>query len=107
MPIKQGQYVGHRLHENSERAGLRGTSRRRRRSSGLYFYTFPADGTADTPDRQRASYYLYNADVECGTAGRQPAGDEVQEEEEEGQEEERRRGQEEEKGLQEEEKKKK
>jgi hypothetical protein len=71
MPIKQGQYVGLDF-TGATAAGLRGQSAPGH--PGLlehYFYTFPADGTPDTPTGQDPAIYLYNADVRCG--GAEPA----------------------------------
>jgi hypothetical protein len=63
MPIKLGQFVGIDFMDSTA-AGLRGFG-----GPGFleaYFYTFPADGTPDTPTGEDAAIYLYDADVECG-----------------------------------------
>lgn len=67
MPIKQGDYVGLDFMD-SDQPGVHGYYEGGAGIVGIYFYTFPADGTADAPTlTPEQSYYLYNADVECGT----------------------------------------
>jgi hypothetical protein len=68
VPIKQGELVAldfmdsntvaiHYYYENNP--GIQ----------EAYFYTWPPDGTPDSPTGIETSYYLFNADVACGTGG--------------------------------------
>jgi hypothetical protein len=72
MPVKRGQFIGLEFMDAtvvSVRYFYGGPGGG---FASTYIYSFPADGTPDTPTGNEDSAYLFNADVTCGSAQATP-----------------------------------
>jgi hypothetical protein len=70
LPIAAGEQIGIDFLDSTEEFGLRWVG-----SPGVgaaYFYAFPADGGSAFPTGPATFYYLFNADIACGSASPAP-----------------------------------
>ncbi len=72
LPISTGELLGIDFEDSTEEFGLRWVGGTAFTVEAFYNYAFPADGTAGKTPGGTTFYYLFNADVACGSSSPPP-----------------------------------